>query len=620
MNKKHLCLLPAAAAALMLASCNPSQPVSTGTIRPEGNCIGKVADESGKPVAGASVLLVPEGYSPLEPENNAVSPVSTTSDESGYFGFTVESSGKYNLLAAGNDLYALRKAVPVNASQSMELPEEVLRDPGSLSGSVRLQSMEDHRSAVILLIGTNTYAAPDNADGAFSLPELAGGVYDLRVMSTESGFSVVDTEVTVVSGEATALPEIVLEQKRVPQIDEFTVAYDPVMMVATLFWSTSDIDIIDSFYIYCNREQNIVPIRSTGGNVNTITIDMVAEPLETRVYQIAAVGNDGWEGPAQTGAPFDNGSIITVSDMTLPEVVDTGDPVSDIFYHFTKYGIYRVTETRERDSGCTITKFSTGYTEENEIHHPKSLSYVDANIRSDADGNLYMLLQAYRDTSGTVSLVKFDRDLNIVDQYDFIRSIGAHTYSFGVSSDGNVILYSANRSPTRDQWPDDSTVVTVFDQEFSVLSGTVYPDSRMILESFFSDDSITAVVASNAWESERIFFYDASFSVIGSMDPFRDLDIPFPSDYDPEDFYILICCPGLFMTGNDIFGEDDVMYFFNSDIDIVARHPYPGSRNIPLDRHSDGKGFYSDNSGFLYEIHRDDKRYSLEELIDALNK
>ena len=309
---------------LLLMACNSTQPVVTEDI-PQGNCVGKITDEKGTPIAGASVVLVPEGYVAMSSGGGLGVLDSTVSNAAGYYGFNVETSGKYNLLANDNYNYVLRRAIPVNAGAQLDLPDEKLIPPGSLNGSVYLESKEDHRSAVILLTGTNTFVSPSDISGGFSVAKLAQGSYDLRILSTESGFSEAETTITVVSGEQTILPPITLARKQVPVIDEFSVEFDPYLMKVSLSWRTSNNDIIDSINLYCNREQNIKPILTVAeGRVEALEQVRTRKKSIKRLIDLAAEELDGKSRPilavAHANAPDDAQKLLEMASVHLNPV------------------------------------------------------------------------------------------------------------------------------------------------------------------------------------------------------------------------------------------------------------------------------------------------------------
>jgi hypothetical protein len=139
--------------------CTKNAPTVMPASLPEGNCVGKVRGADGAPVRGASILLVPEGYSPKaaapsqQPSETGPGTIdSTLTDASGCFGFSAVKNGTYNLLVNGNGCYAMRKSVAVSENARLELPDEIAFEPGSISGTVRVGSLNASRSAIVLVM------------------------------------------------------------------------------------------------------------------------------------------------------------------------------------------------------------------------------------------------------------------------------------------------------------------------------------------------------------------------------------------------------------------------------------------------------------------------------------
>ncbi|MBN1575625.1 MAG: hypothetical protein JW913_03685 [Chitinispirillaceae bacterium] len=267
-----------------------------------GNCIGTVKDTAGNTVAGATVIIVPDGYNPLQ-NGSDVRPDSTKTDAWGRFGFTVGQNGTFNLFASHDKQYALNPSVRIE-SDARTVSDAVVNSPGSLSGTVILEGETDHRSAVILFLGTNLYTEPSDMNGTFSVATLAEGTYAIRVLSMEVGFAVVETTVTVLSSAHTALPEIRLDADFDITIDSLEVVYDPLQMMSTLRWNPVNTAFIDGYAIYLNRETNLSPVVEVGNSETSVQLDVLAAASDTLTYQVAAIGRDGKPGPAAIGNQF----------------------------------------------------------------------------------------------------------------------------------------------------------------------------------------------------------------------------------------------------------------------------------------------------------------------------
>jgi hypothetical protein len=596
------CLSLAATGLFFLAGCQANKAVSTAT-GPDGNCIGKICDAAGVPVAGARVLLIPEEYAPSAPGNTSAGIDSAVSDASGRFGFNVGKTGKYNLLANDKSRYALHPSIPINAAARLELPEEKLLDPGSLSGSVRLPSGGGLDSVLVLLPGTNRYAAPDPASGEFSFPKLAQGTYALRILSMAADFSAVETTVTVVSGSATVLPPVILPPKRIPRVNAFSANYDSMMMEAKLSWTSDDTDIITSFNIYCNREKNIIPVTTVGGAVRSVTVDFVVAPLDTFTYQIAAVGKDEWEGPPVKAAPFVNISAVVDSPEPQP-AFETGEQ-----YLFNKFGAYAFS------TGGGISKRDREFTLVKEITYPARLANGSLPFGSDGGGNIDVLFEADTDFNGAI--VKFNKDLDIIGTHPLPFLAGPYDISVAEGSGGSLLVVYSRGSAQWPSRPEDTTIVYVFDREFNLTSQARYGGFREILQSVSFADTTIAIMESNAWSGKRVFHYDAAFSIIKIDSTCNLPDAPMPAGYEKADV-LQSCYNDLFFGGCESSANPaTILYFFNDKKEIIARCPGPQSLlalQIP------GRGFFSDNNGYVYFIDGGIQRYSIDAVIRAMRQ
>jgi hypothetical protein len=612
MNKTHYHSGIFVLLCLLLAACN-STPPTTIMERPDGNCIGRVCDRNGRPVAGASVQLVPEGYLPSTNKTIVTDVNSTTSNAQGYFGFSVNSSGKYNLLASGGNLYGLRKSLPLNKDRQMELPEEVLREPGSLSGAVHMEEMEGHCSAVILLKGTSIYISPDTATGEFSLSNLAAGEYDLRVIAPE--YSVIDTMVIVVSGVTTKSPAFFLVRKKLPKIDQFTATYDPLMMEVSLTWTTSDTDQIDSFHLYCNREQNILPILAFDKNTTSAKIDLLFSPVILYAYQIAPVGHDGWESPSLSAKPFTNSSAVVSQKLIRPAEMNSAKVMGSERFHSTKFGNYYFKQDGLAKE-YQIFKMTSDLVIEKSVSYSGEITSANSNITSDAQGNIYFLTESFDTLSSNLHLIKCDPQLNLLDTFEFPHGRGPHSYSLAISGSGTILLYNNNGTIQWKPAANDTTIVTVLAPDFSTISQMVYPDCRQILQSVITGDSVTVVIGSNAWGKNRIIYFDSAFTVIGTGNPLEEMVVPNISFYGPENI-LYICGSNLFITGcYPVINKPTILYFFNSDNKIVARYN-SGSTSLINSLHNSSMAFFSDNNGNLYDIGYV-VRYSIDQIINTI--
>ncbi len=285
----------ATAIALLLAAagCGTNDRVAgSGSQTTNGNCVGTIYHADGSVADSAVVRLIPRDYSPLFRADSLAD--STNTDRNGRFSFNVKQYRRYNIIA---------QKASVSCMDSIELVPNVttvindtLRQSGFISGIVRLDQPDTANSIVILVMGTNTFAAPFDTSGAFSTPLLAEGSYTLRIFSTQSGYAVFDTTVIVDKGAQTELPVIFLASTNAPSVRDFSVTLDSLTMYATFAWSASDTDSIVSYSLHRT---------STGGNDSTIVVDKSSTNTiddvllyegDTLTYRVAANGTAYKEG------------------------------------------------------------------------------------------------------------------------------------------------------------------------------------------------------------------------------------------------------------------------------------------------------------------------------------
>jgi hypothetical protein len=595
----------------IVLGCNKNAPTVMPAPLPEGNCVGKVRNADGTPVQGASVLLVPQGYAPITiaglpkaMENITATIDSTLTDASGGFGFSIPKNGTYNLLMNGNGQYAMRKSVAISANARLELPDEIALEPGSISGIVHVESMNASRSAIVLIMGTNRYVTPSDSEGHFTLSALAQGDYLVRFICMKSGFTSVDTTISVEAKKETDCPPVVLQKKYQPRIDSFAVSYDPLMMTANLRWKIGDNAPIDSIAVYCNREKNLTPVFKTSSAVSSVTLDIIASPIDTFVYQIAAIGKDGLEGEPVVAQPFVKYSAITMTQRTLsPDFASYGRDMFGVT-HGIMYSIGRTVGQNGDREGSTIKKISGDYAIEKTIYYPKPPNLDDIfegkRLRFDGNGNFYAMFSVF-DTAFYYSIDEFDKDLNVVNQFPIGREMDE--FSFAVSSNGSILLYAAlnviadsNGNVLRGSL--DSTEVRVYDSEKRLISEYGLPGKLMIKNALIKDQTVTAEIFRKAWTRTGAYFgddsvaltwfddgwelkeavrFDANFNIIGKIDRnFAEIEKRKPAVYDRLDLHFQLCTDNLFMGGystKDISLPQYIFYFCNEKSQVVARMP-----------------------------------------------
>jgi hypothetical protein len=570
-------------------------PITAPADFDKGNCVGTIRDNTGAWVRGATVLLIPEGYSPLSTvkdsaENGWVD--STISDEYGHFGFAADRPGSYNLLAKGDGLYAMRQGVRVSEGARVVLNDQILQMPGSIKGVVHLQGASDHRRAIILFRGTNVYAKPIDSTGAFNVTALAQGTYTLRILTVENDYAVSETTITIAENLQTTLPCIELRKKFVPVIDSLSVAFDPVMMRAILSWPAVDTAKIKNYAIYCNRSiKNIKPIARVDKSVTTYCFDVIAKPLDTFVYEVSAIENNGDEGPEAIGKPFVAYSAVKLDTIkcaaSLEELcIDSRENI------FTSSGnkIIKLDSKGNKLKEFVLTLETTG---------DSTAGFCKPLI--DSADNIYALVY-YIQTGTTRLLMKFNSDLQLIKELP-LDSLRQRTIA--VSAAGAVMLYAP-------EWYLDSgvnhyeTLRWKYDPQFNLIEKDTVSGKLFIRQSIACNDT-TICILDNDQGVYRTVYFDGAFKEISSpinfdvQNGFGELLAFVPAGYLPNNFrWFDVVKKNLYTV--ECYGlepSNELLLFFDDNLKPVARVPYD-----PIDLNT---YFYYDVKGNWYGVSEADR-------------
>jgi hypothetical protein len=279
------------AGAMLGLNCSKEAPSVAGIEITNGNCVGTIYNADGTVAPGASVRLFPRDYNPL---SSADSVDSTVTDKNGRFSFSVGRLSTYNLIAQKASASCMDSVALI--PNATIIVNDTLQKSGFISGIVRLQTPDTAHSIVILVMGTNVYAMPSDTSGKFTTPLLAAGFQKLRIFSTQSGYAVFDTVVTVDHAAETNIPAIFLPSANAPSVGGFSVALDSLTMYATFAWSAVNADSVVSYSLHRSSKKGndslIVVDRSLTGTID----DVVAFEGDTLTYRVAANGRNFKEG------------------------------------------------------------------------------------------------------------------------------------------------------------------------------------------------------------------------------------------------------------------------------------------------------------------------------------
>lgn len=389
----------------------------------------------------------------------------------------------------------MHPAVRISTSAKVVLNNEILAEPGSLSATVHLQGTADHRSATILFMGTNRFAAPFDSTGRFSVEMLAPGFYRLRIFATDRDFAVVETTVTVSSGIRTVLPTIELKKVFIPTVEGFSVSFNAAMMTVELKWMLSDTGSVSGYNIYLNRPLNLKPIATVANTCSLLTLDIIESTLDTFVYQISAVAKSGIEGTSVAGEPF-----VNTSPFKLIKKIDFHD-YGERFYVDRHENILIVNDR-------TIWKLDSNGLETAAYHLPDTGGELFIHsLQTDERGNVFMINETWG-PAGSI-FIRFDSDLNRSAEL-IIQREGVSFAPFG---NGSSFFISNHLS---DSGYFISSTITKYDSNFVIISKRELLRNLCFQHSFFNNDTLFCIVSKGFDSTLYVHCYDTSFNLLAS--------------------------------------------------------------------------------------------------------
>ena len=160
------------------------------------------------PVLGAAVRLIPSGQNPLAPDGQIYR---DTTDQSGFFSIEFDQNtpvdGYYNLLVSGTDKYHFTDSMLIKPKSDIELEALVLKDPGSLSGTITLEDGTIPDTAFAVLLGTDI--STEIISGKFTFNSIPEGNYTLKIVTETSGYASSDLPVNITSLSSYTLDETI---------------------------------------------------------------------------------------------------------------------------------------------------------------------------------------------------------------------------------------------------------------------------------------------------------------------------------------------------------------------------------------------------------------------------
>lgn len=173
----------ALAASVFLGGCN----TGSETGNPTKDLTGNVLTLDGLPAARTQVILVPDGFNPLELVNGPSSALHIdTTDDKGRYGFAGVDTGLYNLEARSlaNGTRFRIKGIAV-AAPAGRIPEQTLRHSGTISAD--LEGASDTATGYVFIPGTTFFRKVESASGVIAIDSVPPGRIDSVLYGNPQG-------------------------------------------------------------------------------------------------------------------------------------------------------------------------------------------------------------------------------------------------------------------------------------------------------------------------------------------------------------------------------------------------------------------------------------------------
>ncbi|MEO7425545.1 MAG: DUF2341 domain-containing protein [Fibrobacteria bacterium] len=175
----------ALAAPAFLGGCN----TGSETGNPTKGLTGNVLSLDGLPAARTQVILVPDGFNPLELVDGGSSALHIdTTDAAGRYGFNDVDTGRYNLEARSlaNGTRCRIKGIAVAGAEG-RFPEQTLKHAGTIS--VDLEGAADTATGYVYIPGTTFFQKVDSASGEIAFDSVPPGLIDSLLYGSLQGTS-----------------------------------------------------------------------------------------------------------------------------------------------------------------------------------------------------------------------------------------------------------------------------------------------------------------------------------------------------------------------------------------------------------------------------------------------
>ncbi|MBN1759445.1 MAG: hypothetical protein JW863_14045 [Chitinispirillaceae bacterium] len=580
-----------------------------------GECTGVIYDENFRKAADVVVRLIPAGYAPSATADSALVD-STMTDQEGRYTFTVPRNDFYNIIAEQGDASCMQDSVSLLVDRKNNLENDTLEGTGRLTGTIKVKTGNDPQAVIVLVLGTDRYTSPVDSTGTFPPLPLPAGTHTVRIFTSENGYAIIDTTVSIFSDDTTVLI-LQLPLSYAPAVNDFQVTYDSASLTAMLQWEPVDTALIRAYSIHRivnGTEDSIIRIdRGDSGYTDN------CEPFfdDTGRYEIAAVGTTFKEGYGVAGPaiqvcgkilsvekiPFDNFTLDSEGFWKL--CVDNDD---NVYFHNYK-DIYKV------GTDGSILRHTTA----------KAITGSDGTVwmmSSDTRNNLLLYVQGEER-----SIYKLDGDFNVITSLTFPRgyvcvykelsfTLGELTFvRFG--ENGTVYLHSTC---------DDSGMTTIREYDTDLVYKNSYTLQGYTYISYTSGDTVMATRLEGRFLHPEInpdvkdysltrqtgVLLDRSFNILASFETASVLDDATPYKCKLNVFAL---SDQYYLTSDEtvrIFGDDPVYHYeeitgtvlsvFNRNGDCIGKHVFPEDFTFQFRDSKRLVGFSSATGPVLYKI------------------
>lgn len=434
---------------------------------------GHLYNLDGSPARGAKVLFIKASNNPYASAKRLAIADSVLTDTNGYYGVDSLPADTYNVYGKGTDGDLSYEDSITVTSDTVIVPPDTLKTPGSLRATIKLQGTDDPRTVFILVMGTSVWTGPDSL-GVFNLSDMAEGTYNVRILTTLDNYLVKDTVLSIRSALADTLPSAIeLRYTGIPVPAGLQIQYDTLKQIVTLSWNKPVTGrAVAGYNIYRqymgSTDSSLVKIKSTW--TDTVFQDSTGMQDQTYEYRVAAVDTNGTEGTKSAGNIVRIESIFAVTDS----IVKGNGNVDGQFGGLVKGVLdnrrnFYITDTKNKwlqkldSTGSFIFKVDTfSYPEGIAIDSARgdiyiSDSYNKTIIKTDTAGNVINILPMVKAPGGMIfyaeklyvalfgsGIIIYDTKDSLIDSiaYQFNNDNSA-AMDFAVNQNGELYVADA---------------------------------------------------------------------------------------------------------------------------------------------------------------------------------